>query len=169
MTRLTDDQIQQYLDGTLSPEERVQVNSLLAVNPENRRRLEEYQGLFEFLGDRQVHSLAPEFIPQVLAERGRLLEPAWTRVAWYAAVGALTVAAVMIASLFVEVKSLFHTVTGWYGPWLSESHQVWVGIQSLFIDHSTELAFVTAAGAILLLVQSLDKLLIFSKYRRTLR
>ena len=169
MTRLTDNQIQQYLDGTLSPEERVAVNRLLAVDPENRRLLEEYESLFGVLADREVHSLAPEFIPQVLAERGRLLAPAWTRLAWYGVWSVVTVVAVLGLSMFVEIQRLLQSVTGWYGPWVSESHEVWNGIQALLVQHGTELAFVTAAGAILLVVQSLDKILIEAKYRRTLR
>jgi hypothetical protein len=169
MTRLTDDQIQQYLDGTLSGEMRAEVNRLLAVDPENRRLLEEYQELFGILGEREVHSLASEFIPQVLAERGRLLEPAWKRLAWYGALGALTVAAVMIGSLFIEFQALLHTLAGWYSPWVTESSEMWLDIRALFVGHGPELAFVCAAGAILLLFQSLDKILIESKYRRTLR
>lgn len=169
MTRLTDEQIQQYLDGTLTPEARARVNHLLAIDPENRRILEEYQTLFGILGDREVHSLAPEFIPQVLAERGRLLQPAWKRLAWYGAIGALTVAAVMIGSLFVEVQAFLHGLVSWYSPWVSESSEMWRDIRALFAGHGAELAFVTAAGAILLVVQSLDKILLEAKYRRTLR
>jgi hypothetical protein len=49
MTGSIDDRIQQVLDGASSPEERAQLDALLAADPEARRRYDELRSLFDAL------------------------------------------------------------------------------------------------------------------------
>ena len=58
MTRLTEEQLQQYLDGTLGPEEKRRVEQILLVSPADREMLEEYRMLFGHLEEMSYKDMA---------------------------------------------------------------------------------------------------------------
>ena len=169
MTRLSEEQIQQYLDGTLTPEEKRRVEQILLISPADRELLEQYRMLFGQLEDRSVHSLAPEFIPAIIAEAGTRREPTLSRGAWLAGAGLLSAAITFVLAYFIELQPLWTSLASYTDPVMKESMQLWSSVVGLVGAYGSSLIFLGAAGAILLAVQSLDRILIAHKYERQLR
>lgn len=169
MTRLSEKQIQQYLDGTLGFEEKRQVEQTLLVSPADRERLEQYRMLFGELGNREVHSLAERFIPEVIAESDNRQQLTLSVGAWIAGAGIASIVLTFILSYFVEFQPLWHSVVAYTNPLLSESQQLWSSVVGLVDSLGTSAILIAAAGVILLAVQSLDRILVAHKYERQLR
>jgi anti-sigma factor RsiW len=169
MTRLTEEQLQQYLDGTLGLEERRRVEQILLVSPADREMLEEYRMLFGQLEDCSVHSLAPKFIPAIVAEAHTRRVPRLSRAAWLAGAGLASILVTFILSYFVELQPFWHSLSAYTQPVLLESKELWSSVIGLFGAHASLLVFLAAAGVILLAIQSLDRILLSSKYERHLR
>lgn len=169
MTRLSEEQLQQYLDGTLGPEEKRRVEQILLVSPADREMLEEYKTLFGQLEDRSVHSLAPKFIPEIIAEADTRRQPQLSRAAWLIGAGLASILITFVLSYFVELQPFWHSLSAYTQPVLLESKELWSSVVGLFGAHASLLVFLAAAGVILLAIQSLDRILLSHKYERQLR
>jgi|GEM_PF-4222007 len=74
MSKLTRQQIHDYLDGTATPEERRQVLRLLSLSEDNRRRFDDEAELYETLTRGFAHSPQTDFsgwLPNILADANR--------------------------------------------------------------------------------------------------
>ena len=66
MNKLTDEQIQDYLDGNLSAAERDAVDSVLRQSPAERDRFNHYKSLFMSLEEDPGFELSPDFAHSVV-------------------------------------------------------------------------------------------------------
>jgi len=66
MKRLTDEQIQEYLDGNLSAAEKTLVEKVLQESPEQRKRLNHYKSLSMALSEDPGFELSPNFAHNVM-------------------------------------------------------------------------------------------------------
>ena len=66
MNKLTDEQIQDYLDGNLSASEKEMVDSILRKSPEQREKLNHYKSLFMSLDDDSGFELSADFAHNVV-------------------------------------------------------------------------------------------------------
>ena len=63
---LTDEEIQAYLDGGLSTEEKKQIELKLTLSEENRQHLQKYRRLYSILKKEPECLLSPGFIDKVM-------------------------------------------------------------------------------------------------------
>ena len=167
LRRVTEDEILEYLDGTMSPAELHEFELRLNVYPEDRELLEEYRSLFGHLSHRGSYSenlLAT--LPSKPVERRA---PRWMP-------GAMTVA-VSLASVFVilAVANLieFKPVQAFFGLMADATLQIVFQIvdpvTKLLMEFNVSLAIVIAAAVILTGFKSLDVIFVEAKYRRLMR
>ncbi|MBD3403309.1 hypothetical protein GF420_10475 [candidate division GN15 bacterium] len=173
VARLTDEQIQDYLDGNLTGEELRQVERMIAFNPENRRMVEEYQALFGHLEDSAVYSLPPSLehsvLEQVSMERR---QSRWFGHLTVAAVGVFSVAVLVTLAMLIDLRPLvtWFTERALLLPDLSELTTPFYSmidrLAAFAVEHQTSFALVSVAVGILMLFSSLDSLLLGWRIRR---
>lgn len=110
VVRLTDEQVFDYLDGNLSPEERQAVEWQIALSDYNRKLVEEYRALYGRLETREVYSMPPSFEQSVLDQIAICRKQS----RWFSRLTVTAVTAFILAAGFVLYRTGdFSELAGW--------------------------------------------------------
>lgn len=172
VVRLTDEQVFDYLDGNLSPEERQAVEWQIALSEENRKLVEEYRALYGQLETPEVYSMPPSFEQSVLDQ----IAISRRQSRWFSRLTIAAVLAFVIAAGIVLYRAIdFEPLAGWLMQLSFEAPSLsglTTGTTAIFADVGRfvaglgfNAALFTVAVAVVALFHLLDSALIGARFR----
>lgn len=169
---LTDEEIQEYLDGSLDYRRQMEVERAVAASGHNRRLLESYRALYGRLLDDEVFDCKPNPNTAPLDQ----LVVTHHRRSLYSVLTGITVV-VMATAAVLALVHVIHWQSVWdylvstaatYGnvSLAGASDRVLTSVWQAGADRVGAFVFLSVAGTILLMISWLDKLFLGTRFRR---
>jgi hypothetical protein len=167
LKHLTDEEIQEYLDGSLSPENELLFETHLKICPHCQESLKQYQSLYAGLANDEGFDLPKSFAKSVIS---RLPEEAKVKFRFNYANVILTILGIIIAVgitfYYVDLKPLGRVISNIFVPQYEFGSGLIVSIKSSLVNLNGSLSLLAFAGLTLLIIAALDRTLVQPRYRR---
>jgi predicted anti-sigma-YlaC factor YlaD len=167
LRHLTDEEIQDFLDGNLSPQNALSIQTHLGSCPACQQTLKQYQGLYAGLKSDQGFVLSPDFAKSVIsklpaeAKAKSILDYAKT---FLSVLGALFVVGVTLH--FVGLRQLGRAWSHAFLPQYELSSTIIASIKSVLIGLNGNVGLLILALLALSIIAGLDHFVLQPKYRR---
>ena len=166
LKHLSDEEIQEYLDGDLSPENELLFETHLKICPHCQESLKQYQSLYVGLANDEGFDLPKSFAKSVIS---RLPEEAKVKSRFNYASIFLTILGIIIAVgitfYYVDLKPLGRVISDAFVSQYEHSFGLIVSIKSYLASLNGNLSLLAFAGLTLLIIAALDRALVQSRYR----
>jgi predicted anti-sigma-YlaC factor YlaD len=166
LKHLTDEEIQEYLDGNLSPENELLFETHLKICPHCQESLKQYQSLYVDLANDEGFDLPKSFAESVLsrlpAEPEAKSHFKYASIFW-TILGIITIG---ITFYYVDLKPLGRVISNIFVPQYEFGSELIVSIKNSLVSLNGNLSLLAFAGLTLLIIAALDRALVQPRYRR---
>ncbi len=167
LRHLTDDEIQEYLDGNLSPQDASLFETHLKSCPHCHESLRQYQSLYIGLTNDRGFNLSKNFTESVIS---RLPVEAEVKSLFNYANIFLTILGIVITLgitfYYVDLKSLGKAISRVLIPQYEFGSAFVASVKSFLVGLNGNLSLLAFAGLTLLIIAALDRALVQPRYRR---
>jgi hypothetical protein len=167
LKHLTDEEIQEYLDGYLSQQNALLFEKHLEICPHCQESLKQYQSLYVGLANDKGFDLPESFTKSVLSRLPAEPEPKsrFNYVNIFLTILGIIIA-VGITFYYVDLKPLGRVISNIFVPQYEFGSELIVSIKSSLVSLNGNLSLLAFAGLTLLIIAALDRALVQPRYRR---
>jgi len=167
LRHLTDEEIQEYLDGNLSPQDVSLFETHLKSCPHCHESLRQYQSLYAGLASDEGFKLSESFAKSVISKLSVEVKP---KSRFNYANVFLTILGIVIALgitfYYVDLKSLGQAISRVLIPQYEFGSTFVASVKSFLMGLNGNLSLLAFAGLTLLIIAALDRVLVQPRYRR---
>lgn len=167
LRHLTDEDMQEYLDGNLSPENELSFKTHLEICPLCQGSFKQYQSLYVGLANDEGFELSESFakslISKLLAEAKPKARFNYANVFW-TILGIIITAGIII--YYIDLKPLGKAISNTFIPQYEFGSVLVASIKSFLSGLNGNIALLAFAGLTLLIIAALDRALVQPKYKR---
>jgi hypothetical protein len=167
LRHLTDEELQEYLDGNLSPENELSFKTHLEFCPLCQGSLKQYQSLYVGLANDKGFDLSKNFAESVVL---RLPEEAkaksrfnYSNIFW-TILGIIITAGIIF--YYIDLKPLGKAISNTFIPQYEFGSVLVASIKSFLSGLNGNIGLLIFAGLTLLIIAALDRALVQPKYKR---
>ena len=167
LKHLTDEEIQEYLDGNLSPENELSFKTHLGFCLLCRGSLKQYQSLYVGLANDKGFELSESFAKSLISKLPTEAKPKahfnYANIFW-TILGIILTAGIIF--YYMDLKPLGRAISNTFIPQYEFGSALVASIKSFLVGLNGNLSLLAFAGLTLLIIAALDRALVQPRYKR---